>query len=215
MSTTAKISVTVITAGIAATAGFLAVLSTGADWRAYTVQGGSMEPQYEQGDLIITSTAGAEDVQPGEIIVFKADWASNKYDQRVVHRVAAVGTIQGLPIAYTRGDANAIADPRPVDLTGDVRVVKFSIPAGGLWLRLLLGPVIVAVLATLAAGMTAAAFFSGVPVFSDGLRHMRMPRRRPVEETVPLTDLRDHQFPATQLPRPPVLPPALPVRRMR
>ena len=215
MSTTGKFSVTLITAGVAATAGFFAILSTGADWRAYTVQGGSMEPQYEQGDLIVTTTTGAEKVQPGEIIVFKADWASNKYEQRVVHRVAAVGTIQGLPIAYTRGDANDIADPRPVDLTGDVRVVKFSIPAGGHWLQVLVGPFIVAVLATLAAGMASAALFSGVPAFSGGLRSTGMFGRRRAEEAVPERDLRTHEGSADQSPRRPALTPTLPVRRMR
>ena len=70
-----------------------------ADWRAYTVQGGSMEPHYGTGDLIVTSTVDPESVQAGQIIVFTADWASEKYEHRVVHRIAAIGTVDGSPVA--------------------------------------------------------------------------------------------------------------------
>ena len=119
------------------TATFSAVVRFGSDWRAYTVQGGSMEPHYQQGDLILTSRSGSTNVEPDEIIVFKADWASKQYEQRVVHRVAAVAEIDGKPVAFTRGDANSIADPIPVDLTGDVRIVRYTVGSGGVWVQFL------------------------------------------------------------------------------
>lgn len=127
--------------GIAATIGVFSSLGIGTGWRAYTVHGGSMEPHYAQGDLIITSSVNASSIEPGQIIVFTADWASERFEQRVVHRVAAVGTIDGVPIAYTRGDANSIEDPQPVDLKDDnVSVVRFSVSNGSFWLELLTAP---------------------------------------------------------------------------
>lgn len=172
-----------VTAAITAIAGLIVVLSFSPNLRAYTVQGGSMQPVYNQGDLILTSSASADSVRPGQIIVFVADWASEKYDHRVVHRVAAVGDIDGLPIAYTRGDANLIADPQPVDLRGDVRVVRLRIPAGGVLVDLLAGPFLAAGLATLSAGLLGAIFSIGLPTIGSNLRQLwRTPRTRPVAQ---------------------------------
>ncbi len=213
MSKTGKISIAAIVALVAATASFLAVLAFGTNLRAYTVQGGSMEPAYQAGDLIITTTSGAERVQPGEIIVFIADWASAKYENRVVHRVSAVGTIQGLPVAYTRGDANNVADPRPVDLTGDVRVVMFSIPAGGTWLEMPIGPFAIAVLATLGAGIAGLILLTGLPAIGRGQRQPKVLSPQLTKNTLLATDLvAGHQHVAQSLRLPA---PALPVRRIK
>lgn len=201
--------------GFLGAAAFIAVFTLNADWRAYTVQGGSMEPHYQQGDVIVTSAARADAVQPGQIIVFTADWASEKYEQRVVHRVAAVGTINDIPIAYTRGDANAIADPRPVDLRNDVRVVRFSLPADGIWLALIAGPLTVAIAATFAAGLTGAAISTSVPPIVSAIRGSKGTQIGQPEELLPLADLRTKQQAIAQSLRPPVLAPTLPVRRIR
>lgn len=159
--------------GIAATIGVYSSLSIGTGWRAYTVHGGSMEPHYAQGDLIITSSVNAANIEPGQIIVFTADWASEKYEQRVVHRVAAVGTIDGLPIAYTRGDANSIADPQPVDLTGDnVSMVRFSLSNGSFWLELLTAPYALAgILAATGIAVAGLAISRGLPSFEPRKTH--------------------------------------------
>ena len=121
-------------AAVAFAIGIIVTVNVGTDWRAYTVYGGSMEPHYSPGDLIFASAAEPESVQPGQIIVFSADWASEQYDRRVVHRVVATGTVDGTPVAMTRGDANTISDPDPVSLAGEFRVVRFEVPGGALWI---------------------------------------------------------------------------------
>jgi signal peptidase I len=153
-------------------------------WRAYTVQGGSMQPEYDQGDLIVTSTVDTASVQPGQIIVFTADWASERYAHRVVHRVSAIGEVDGQPVAYTRGDANTVSDPAPVNLNGDVRVVRFTIAQGGLWAEMLTGPFMVISLVTLGAAMIGAVLFAWLPLFNTGLRQVRrVPQTRTVSQT--------------------------------
>lgn len=181
-----------MTVVVAAAAGFMVALNFGPGWRAYTVQGGSMQPQYEQGDLIVTSSARSTEVTPGDIIVFVADWASEKYEHRVVHRVAAVGEINGLPVAYTRGDANLIADPQPVDLTSNVRMVRYTISSGGFWTELLAGPFVIAVMATLGAGMIGAGASTGFPAISASIRQIRRVPRRSIAQTDTLPDFRYH-----------------------
>lgn len=162
-----KITTVLVVAGIALAIGVISSLSIGTGWRVYTVHGGSMEPRYQQGDLIFTSSAKASHIDPGEIIVFTADWASEKYEQRVVHRVAATGSIDGVPVAYTRGDANSVADPQPVDLTADdVSLVRFSIPNGAFWLQVMTAPYMLAfVLSLLGIAVAVLAIMRGVPTF--------------------------------------------------
>lgn len=173
--------VTIITFAVVA-------ISIGSGWRAYTVQGGSMQPEYDEGDLIVTSTVGTASVQPGEIIVFTADWASERYAHRVVHRVSAIGEIDGQPVAYTRGDANSVSDPAPVNLNGDVQVVRFTVAQGGQWTELLAGPFMVAILVTLGAVMIGAVLLAWLPVINTGLRQVRgAPQNRSISQT---TDLR-------------------------
>ena len=172
-----------------ATAIGLLFLTLGPSWTAYTVQGHSMEPEFQPGDLIITSREKAAAVQTGEIIVFVADWASDKYDHRVVHRVVATGKIDGQHIAYTRGDANSLVDPQPVNLDQGIRVVRYRLHSGGLLARIIAGPFMLATVATLAAGMLGAALSTGAPIVVSALRQLRR-TRGPDAVPTRATDLR-------------------------
>ncbi len=188
MSRAAKIAGYVMAAIVAIAIGVTASLSLGTGWRAYTVYGGSMEPHYAEGDLIVTSSSSVADVEPGQIIVFTADWASAKYEQRVVHRVAAVGNVDGVPFAYTRGDANSVDDPQPVNLrTDDVSVVRFSVQNGAFWLDMLTAPYALALIfAGLGIAGTAAALATGRSPL--GLRNsgwLRTAQHAPQRQTTP------------------------------
>lgn len=159
-----RISIVIVVTAVAAAIGVAASLGIGTGWRAYTVYGGSMQPQYAQGDLIFTSSSSVGNVKPGQIIVFTADWASEKYEQRVVHRVAAVGTVDGVPFAYTRGDANSVDDPLPVDLRSeDVSVVRFSVSNGAFWMDVITAPYSLALIfATLGIAVAGIALSAGL-----------------------------------------------------
>ncbi len=163
----------VFTVAVAATAiGVTAGLLSGSGWKAFTVHGVSMEPHYYQGDLIITSSLENRALEPGSIIVFTADWASARHDNRVVHRVTALGSINGVPYAYTRGDNNSVDDPYPVNLAADdVQVVRLSVANGAHWLERLTTPRMLALTVAGAAFLVlgGAAFF-GVPGFGTGRR---------------------------------------------
>lgn len=148
-------------------------LSLGPGWRVFTIEGESMEPAYRRGDLIFTAIKPAGEIEPGQTIVFHADWASDRHGGRVAHRVAAVGHFNDGVYAYTQGDANLIADPDPVDVTDGVRVVTAYIPAGGKWVRVVGAPFIIAVLGTLGAGVLGAGMSSAIPAARLWVRRLR------------------------------------------
>ncbi len=192
MRTARNASTFFVLAAVAISIGVFASLSVGTGWRVYTVYGGSMEPHFSQGDLIFTSSASPASIEPGEIIVFTADWASEKYQQRVVHRVAAVGVVNGEPFAYTRGDANSIADPGPVDLTSDsVRVVRFSVSNGAFWLRLLTTPYALAlIVAAMGITLTGFALSRGITPsrLGDAAVWLRTPPAQSQRSTAPQSE---------------------------
>jgi signal peptidase I len=154
-------AVIAVTAGAAA--GVMMSLSLGPGWRAYTIEGSSMEPALSHGDLIITTVQPAESIEPGQTAVFVADWASEKTDRRVAHRIAAVGQVGGRVIAYTQGDANLIADPAPIDVTNGARVMSFHIPGGGKLASVFGFPFILAVVSTFSAGLAGMTLSSLLP----------------------------------------------------
>jgi signal peptidase len=158
-----------VTAAIAVFAMLIVSNAVIPGWHAYTVQGGSMQPEYRQGDLIITTITDAASVQPGQIIVFNAGWASDEYGQRVVHRVVATGSFDGEPVAFTKGDANSVDDPEPVLLSGSVNLVRLTIPSAGATT----GPVVAFVLLLLGIAAIAALGLRGLPLFAVALGQLR------------------------------------------
>ena len=177
LTSPAKFGFGIISMLAIATAIVMLFLTLGPAWTAYTVQGHSMEPEFQPGDLIITTRTNGNAVETGQIIVFVADWASDKYDHRVVHRVVATGSIDGRQIAYTRGDANSLVDPQPVDLGDGIGVVRYRVHSGGILARIVAGPFMIATIATLAAGLLGASLSTGVPILLSGLRQLKRARR--------------------------------------
>ncbi|HEU4850262.1 MAG TPA: signal peptidase I [Terrimesophilobacter sp.] len=91
-----------------------------------TVLTGSMTPTYPPGTLIVVKPIDAEDIRVGTPIAYQLE--SGK-DVVVTHRVVSITTASdGSREFTTRGDANAIADEkpvRPVQVRGEV---WYSIP---------------------------------------------------------------------------------------
>ncbi len=73
------------------------------------VVSGSMEPVFYRGDIVIIDTnPDVNNLQVGDIIVYKATW----FNQPVIHRVIQKGTDQNGNFAYkTKGDNNPSPDP--------------------------------------------------------------------------------------------------------
>ena len=77
-------------------------------WRIDGLRSGSMEPQLQKGDLIITRPVAPSEIKVGDIIMFKSP--SGTASGIISHRV--VGTTGSSPRLFqTKGDANIDADP--------------------------------------------------------------------------------------------------------
>jgi len=73
------------------------------------VVSGSMEPVLYRGDIvIIDSNPNVNNIQVGDIVVYKATW----FNQPVIHRVIEIGDDQnGNKAMVTKGDNNPSPDP--------------------------------------------------------------------------------------------------------
>jgi len=87
---------------------FLSVIS-GAAFPIDIVTAGSMSPALMEGDLITWTPTNIEDVEVGDVIVFKS-WISWPDEKLVVHRVVEIKESWGKPSLVTKGDANEWTD---------------------------------------------------------------------------------------------------------
>ncbi|MEM4140207.1 MAG: signal peptidase I [Nitrososphaeria archaeon] len=76
----------------------------------YYVEGNSMHPTLENGDLIIIYKVDFRSLQVGDIIVFN----SPVYNVRIVHRIKEIKLIGNEMVLITQGDNNRIPDPEYV-----------------------------------------------------------------------------------------------------
>lgn len=113
------------------------------------VVSGSMEPVFYRGDIVVVEKANflgisefnPEDVQVGDIVIYKANW----FPEPVIHRVIATGTAKnGTKYFVIKGDNNPVPDQEvvyPTQITS--KVIKLGnqplfIPKIGyitLWIR--------------------------------------------------------------------------------
>lgn len=96
-------------------------------YKFYVVLTGSMKPNIEPGDLIVTKEISADEISCGDIITFKVDGV----DSVTTHRVKEIMDSKEEISFITQGDANNIIDKNPVledDIQG--KVVKVIPDAG-------------------------------------------------------------------------------------
>lgn len=80
----------------------------------FTVLTGSMRPHYPPGTLVVVRPVDADRLTVGDVVTYQL--RSGEPDV-VTHRIVAVGVSlenPGEPVFTTKGDANRIADPKPV-----------------------------------------------------------------------------------------------------
>lgn len=114
----------------------------------YIVLSGSMSPAIETGSLILVKPAEPEDIQHGDVITFRGGISSSSI---TTHRVTGIEQKEGL-FFRTKGDANEVEDPLPVNAERLIGKVIFSIPYAGYvfsYARTQNGVVIILVLASL------------------------------------------------------------------
>lgn len=96
--------------------------------RLLVIQGISMEPTYHHGDLVFVRAVPMDEVQVGDVVVFRRGRA------RIAHRVIAIKEQNGERVLITQGDNNNVPDS-PVTSRDFEGVVVLWVPKLG-WLSL-------------------------------------------------------------------------------
>jgi signal peptidase I len=73
-------------------------------FRPAVVSGGSMEPKWHRGDVVISRSVDADSLKVGDIVTFGANGT------RIVHRITAIEVVGGQRRFVTQGDDNPVAD---------------------------------------------------------------------------------------------------------
>ena len=73
------------------------------------ISAGSMNPTLMKGDIIAWTPTNIDDVEVGDVIVFKS-WLSWPGEKFIVHRVVDIKSVWGKPAFVTKGDANEYTD---------------------------------------------------------------------------------------------------------
>lgn len=94
--------------------------------QSHVVVSGSMHPRIAAGDVVLTQRAAADDLHPGQVVLF----ADPEGEARLVlHRLVAVTEGGAL---VTRGDANQSADSTPVPAAQVRGLARLRVPYIGL-----------------------------------------------------------------------------------
>lgn len=96
-----------------------------AGYRFFYIRSGSMEPAVKMGSLVVVQPLEAEDVRQGDVITYRSENGGSLTTHRVDHLTSGG---EGLPFFYTRGDANTIPDPQPVQPRQLVGRVALTVP---------------------------------------------------------------------------------------
>lgn len=98
---------------------------TVAGFHTYIVLSGSMNPTFDTGSLVIVKPTPAEKVKEGDIITFRG--AGNS-EGLTSHRVVAINDkSEGLTFT-TKGDANEVLDPMPIEAEKLVGTIILAAP---------------------------------------------------------------------------------------
>ncbi len=117
----------VVVAGAALILGVLVPRLAGAT--PYTVMTRSMEPALGVGTLVVVRPVEAAAVATGDVITYQLRSGEPAV---VTHRVVGLGTTAGGERLFvTRGDANEVADPRPVRAVQVRGAVWYAVPGLG------------------------------------------------------------------------------------
>ncbi|MDO8578832.1 MAG: signal peptidase I [Dehalococcoidales bacterium] len=96
-------------------------------WRVDGLRSGSMAPQLNTGDMVITRPAAVETVKINDIIIFRS---LDKRQNLISHRVIGIETNPSLAF-QTKGDANESPDPFTVPAGNLVGELAFHVPLLG------------------------------------------------------------------------------------
>lgn len=102
-----------------------------AGYQLYRVVSGSMSPAIKTGSVVLVRSVDPEDIRVGDVITYRGPVT----DQLITHRVAEI--LPGKLSFVTRGDANSVNDPNPIEASQIVGKVDGNIPFLGYLLGVL------------------------------------------------------------------------------
>lgn len=94
-------------------------------YQVYDVVSGSMDPAIPVHSVVLVQPAAPEELQPGEIVVYRSG------SSVVIHRLVENHIVEGELV--TKGDANAEPDPLKVEYAGVLGTVTAHIPFIGIY----------------------------------------------------------------------------------
>jgi signal peptidase len=97
------------------------------------IYSGSMQPQYEVGDIVIVDSVQEQNLLVGDIIQY-IDYDNTT---RIIHRLVDIYEEEGTTYYVTKGDANDIPDFQPITKQRILGKAIFTIPKLG-WVQILL-----------------------------------------------------------------------------
>ncbi len=100
-------------------------------YQSYVIYGSSMEPTIKLGSLVVAKPVKVNDLQIGDIVVFRNDGNGTT----VTHRIVAIREEDGRRYFETRGDASNAADPVEVSLDDGAQQVAYHLPYLGYFIH--------------------------------------------------------------------------------
>ncbi len=101
-------------------------LDTNLPVKLYTVQSGSMAPQYRKGTVIFVTKS--DEYQVKEVITYQNP---DRISQTITHRISAIEFVDDSPFYVTKGDANEDVDSEKIEANLIIGKVRFGIPVVG------------------------------------------------------------------------------------
>ncbi len=93
-------------------------------YQSYVIYGSSMEPTIKLGSLVVAKPVATEELEVGDIIVFRSDGNGTT----VTHRIVAIRDEDGRRFFETKGDASNGTDPIEVGLENGARKMVYHLP---------------------------------------------------------------------------------------
>lgn len=105
------------------------------DHQVVLVTGGSMEPEYGVGDVVVLD-ATERPRRVGDIVTY-----GTSLDNLTTHRIIELVTVDGEQYMRTQGDANEFPDPDSMPVASIVGTPVLDVPRAGLVVHFMLSPV--------------------------------------------------------------------------
>jgi signal peptidase len=119
-------------AAVVAVAVAIAVVPTMAGGHTLTVLSGSMAPALPVGSVVVDRPTATGSLRVGDVITYATTDEVSQAPVMITHRVIAIDASSSGPVFTTKGDANNVADDRPVTAAQVRGKVWYHVPYVGM-----------------------------------------------------------------------------------